>query len=216
MKYIPDTKEELKNLTDNENIKLGNIDTSKITDMSGLFKNSKRKDFSGIETWDVSNVTDMSEMFCGAENFNEPLNTWNTVSLKNTKDMFKDAKNYKQSESKSLAMPGKWTLAETRKIGNGVCKVERYNDNKDGWKVSGVRYTYNTPDNKEVFKKQIETSELEDPEKFIKDLRKDVEEDSFEQSMKLFKDFRNAFFGDSFFRDDFFRNDIFRDDFFLR
>ena len=33
-KYNPETKEELKTLVDNENISLGDINTSKITDMS--------------------------------------------------------------------------------------------------------------------------------------------------------------------------------------
>ena len=46
---------------------LGDIHTSKITDMSFLFsfyydatnEKNDRKDFSGIESWDVSNVVNM-------------------------------------------------------------------------------------------------------------------------------------------------------------
>ena len=37
-KYNPETKEELKTLVDNENISLGDINTSKITDMSFICK----------------------------------------------------------------------------------------------------------------------------------------------------------------------------------
>ncbi|WP_366535041.1 BspA family leucine-rich repeat surface protein, partial [Campylobacter jejuni] len=64
-KYFPETKEELKALVEDESIYLGDIDTSKITDMSELFLYSKREDFSGIEKWDVSSVRNMSYMFYG-------------------------------------------------------------------------------------------------------------------------------------------------------
>ena len=47
--YNPETKEELKALVDNKSISLGDINTSKITDMSELFVGTKREDFSGIE-----------------------------------------------------------------------------------------------------------------------------------------------------------------------
>ena len=54
VKFQPKTKEELKELVDNLEINLGDIDTSLITDMSDLFNSTDRKDFSGIEAWDVS------------------------------------------------------------------------------------------------------------------------------------------------------------------
>ncbi|TEY00745.1 BspA family leucine-rich repeat surface protein [Campylobacter sp. US33a] len=74
-RYTPQTKEELKALVKDESINLGDIDTSNITDMSGLFLDSTRKDFSGIESWDVSKVENMSGMFenCPIDNFNNPL-----------------------------------------------------------------------------------------------------------------------------------------------
>ena len=55
-KIQPVTNDELKILVQDESIYLGDIDVSLITDMSSLFYDSKRKDFSGIEAWDVSNV----------------------------------------------------------------------------------------------------------------------------------------------------------------
>ena len=67
-KYHPETKEELLKLCRDESVYLGDIDTSKITDMSNLFRGKYNeikysRDFSGIELWNVSNVTDMSGMF---------------------------------------------------------------------------------------------------------------------------------------------------------
>ena len=46
--YTPETKDELRALVDNNTVKLSSINTSKITDMSNLFANVKRTDFSVI------------------------------------------------------------------------------------------------------------------------------------------------------------------------
>lgn len=85
--YQPTTKEELKALCEDESVYLGKIDTSKITDMSGLFADSKRRRFLGIEKWDVSNVEDMSYMFANSS-FNHPLILWNVSKVKNMEGMF--------------------------------------------------------------------------------------------------------------------------------
>ena len=68
-KFVPKTKRELQELIKDESIYLGDIDVSNITDMTSLFEPdvcgawAGRKDFSGIESWNVSNVRDMSLMF---------------------------------------------------------------------------------------------------------------------------------------------------------
>lgn len=60
----------------NPRISLAEIDISEVSDMSYLFQECYRGDFSGIEAWDVSNVEDMSHMFNSARNFNQPLDSW--------------------------------------------------------------------------------------------------------------------------------------------
>ena len=87
MKHIPETKEELQKLCNDLTVNLGDIDTSKITDMSELFYKSERKDFSGIETWDVSNVTDMSSMFAESQ-FNGDISNWNFSNVTDMRGMF--------------------------------------------------------------------------------------------------------------------------------
>ncbi|HDZ4981060.1 TPA: BspA family leucine-rich repeat surface protein [Campylobacter jejuni] len=88
-KFTPETKEELQALIYNEAIHLGDIDTSKITDMSYLFANSDRTDFSGIEKWDVSRVTNMAYMFSGCRNFNQDISNWDINNVNDT-DMFEN------------------------------------------------------------------------------------------------------------------------------
>ena len=103
MKYKPQTKEELKKLVDDESICLSDIDTSNIANMTELFRNSKRKNFEGIETWNTSKVTDMSLMFNNAQYFNHDLNSWNTENLKKINYMFLGASNFNK-------YPDKWNL----------------------------------------------------------------------------------------------------------
>jgi len=86
------TKNELKDLIKIGVILLGNtgnfnwIDTSKITDMSGLFESNSN--FNGdISLWDVSNTIDMSRMFYES-NFNGNLYNWDVSNVKNMQFIF--------------------------------------------------------------------------------------------------------------------------------
>ncbi|AZG68579.1 BspA family leucine-rich repeat surface protein [Mycoplasma struthionis] len=62
-KYSPASRNGLIDLVNDENVNLGDIDTSKITNMSNLFSESYRTDYSGIDKWDVSNVKYFDNMF---------------------------------------------------------------------------------------------------------------------------------------------------------
>lgn len=97
-KFQPKITDELKELVDDLKINLGDIDTGLITDMSSLFSYAERKDFSGIESWDVSNVENMSEMFAGAEKFNQSLESWDISNVDEMEDMFEGASAYTYGE----------------------------------------------------------------------------------------------------------------------
>ena len=62
-KFKPKNRHELLELVRNNSIYLGDIDTSLVTDMSFLFAKCNFRDFSGIDTWDMSNVTITENMF---------------------------------------------------------------------------------------------------------------------------------------------------------
>ena len=89
--YHPKTKEELNKLIDKLikergfNADLNDIDTSEITDMTGMFYRSK---FNGdISEWDVSNVYNMRDMFMFSE-FNGDISKWNVSNVKDMRDTF--------------------------------------------------------------------------------------------------------------------------------
>ena len=111
MKHKPETKEELKELVDDLSINLGNIDTSKITDMSKLFFKTQRTDFSGIEKWDVSNVEDMGAMFAFSESFNQDISNWDISNVRNMYNIFRTL--YSQPYKNAIF---DWDLSNVKRI----------------------------------------------------------------------------------------------------
>ena len=41
-----------------------------------------------LNNWNVSNVSNMKNMFCHAQLFNQPLNNWNVSNVKDMERMF--------------------------------------------------------------------------------------------------------------------------------
>lgn len=130
-KYKPKSKKMLKKLVEDESVYLGDIDTSAITDMSELFKDSKRVDFSGIEYWDVSNVTNMYCMFYGAEHFNQPLSSWNVSKVTDMSDMFAYAKSFNQPLDS-------WNVSKVTTMRNMFQNARHFNQPIGAWNVESV------------------------------------------------------------------------------
>ncbi len=81
----------------NEKYNLSKLNTSEIIDMSYLFMYSR---FNGdISRWDVSNVTNMENMFRDAYNFNSNIENWNVSNVTNMKMMFYGAEKFNQNIS---------------------------------------------------------------------------------------------------------------------
>ena len=71
-KYVPLNNRELIAVANNDDIPLNEIDVHYVSDFSNVFAYSEREDFSGIENWDISHVTDMTDMFCSVDSENIP------------------------------------------------------------------------------------------------------------------------------------------------
>lgn len=154
--YHPKTKDELLNLIDDKSVYLGDIDTSAITDMSGLFRDSNRTDFSGIEYWDVSSVVNMScmfykmtnfnqslvlwdvskvedmrSMFCGAKKFDQPLDFWNVSNVKDMRSMFNGATSFDQPLDS-------WDVSSVTDMYCMFHNARKFNQPLNSWNVSSV------------------------------------------------------------------------------
>jgi hypothetical protein len=90
------------NLYLEKHVNIKNIDTSEITNMDQLFKDSNFND-STISGWNVSNVTSMKELFRNNPSFNIEINDWDTNKLIDASGMFMNATSF----SKDLY---KWKL----------------------------------------------------------------------------------------------------------
>ena len=139
-KYFPKSKKELKEIIkkrieyEGNEVDLNDIDTSNITDMSGLFKWT---DFNGaISEWDVSKVTDMQCMFYGCKNFNKDISSWEVSNVTNMYGMFYDCKKFNQDISN-------WNVSNVTNMSYMFFECEKFNQDISAWDVSNVKYNSN-------------------------------------------------------------------------
>ena len=100
-KIVPKDFRELQEIVKDDSVYLGDIIIPKnITSLADLF-NRKRKDFSGLETWDVSHITDMSGMFDSCRNFTgKEVENWDVSKVTNMGLMFVDCEKFNANLSK--------------------------------------------------------------------------------------------------------------------
>tara|TARA_Y100000994_G_scaffold45842_2_gene36003 strand:+ start:12172 stop:23358 length:11187 start_codon:yes stop_codon:yes gene_type:complete len=113
---------------------INNWDVSQVTNMSQLFKD-KTTFNDNISEWDVSNVTHMESMFNSATSFNKPLNDWNVSNVENMKGMFCVAKLFNQNISG-------WNVSKVTTMQNMFYIAEVFNNGGNSsitnWNVSKV------------------------------------------------------------------------------
>jgi surface protein len=102
--------------------------TSRIGDMSLLHFQS---DFNqNIGTWDVSNVTNMEEMFNTASSFNQNIGSWDVGKVKNMRYMFYNASAFNQDL-------GEWNVSSVTDM-EGMFYNTPFNKDIGNWDVSHV------------------------------------------------------------------------------
>ena len=188
-KYHPATKTELILLLEVSEVKLNDIDTSKITDMSELFAYEKyRYEWNGLELWDTSNVTDMSNMFyCCYYNFNYPLGDWDVSNVKNMSCMFAYCYNFNQDI-------GGWNVEKVQDMSYMFQSCEKFNQNLNKWSVNKRCKTFNIffnagqdlfNANKAFTTEQLLKSLTTNEEVEIDDLESLTEQNFWEQSLNV-------------------------------
>ena len=149
--FVPNN-EQLRKLVRYEEVSLGEIDTSEVTDMKGLFAyiehdfweddvdwakdnnvklDFKREDFSGIGSWDTSKVTTFERMFCGATNFNQPLDSWDTSKVTDMSGMFDGALEFNEDISG-------WDTSKVTNMSRMFCQAWIFNQPLDKWDTSNT------------------------------------------------------------------------------
>jgi surface protein len=114
-------------------------DVSNITDMSELFKSNTIFN-SDISEWDTSNVLDMSGMFDDASAFNQDISSWDVSSVTDMRVMFAGTTNF----NNGLAAGASGTMSWQGNTGDVVSMKDMFNAatafNQDisSWDTSSV------------------------------------------------------------------------------
>ena len=115
---------------------ISNWDTSRVTDMYGLFLantyNPGARSFNQpLNNWDVSQVEDMQWMFYNARSFNQPLNNWNVSKVKDMTRMFKGATSFNQPLNN-------WDVSKVKDMHGMFSGATSFNQPLNKWNVSNV------------------------------------------------------------------------------
>jgi len=164
--YI-DNSTEIKNLN-NKSIRLATVnylandgdskygpieswDTSRVTDMSGLFQSYEGKydNFKAdLSQWDVSQVTNMDGMFRYAKSFNGNISTWDVSNVRNMRFMFTSAKSFNGDISL-------WDVSHVKNMHHIFRYAIEFNGDLSHWNVSNVTVMYAMFDHATVFNGDI-------------------------------------------------------------
>ena len=105
-------------------------DVTNITNMYGMFKDAVI--FNGnITNWNVENVTKMTIMFAGAEAFNQNIGDWDVSNVTDMYSMFSGAHSFNQDI-------GGWDLSSVENMSYMFASCYVFNQDIGGWDVGEV------------------------------------------------------------------------------
>ncbi|KAG7350223.1 fibronectin domain containing protein [Nitzschia inconspicua] len=105
---------------------------SQVTDMSELFRDDINFD-QYIGSWDTSNVTDMYRMFYEASAFNQDIGQWDVSNVKNMHAMFYGADAFNQDI-------GEWDVSNVQSMQGMFYNACSFNQDIGQWDVSNVQH----------------------------------------------------------------------------
>ena len=105
-------------------------DLSDVTDMSNMFQRATSFD-GDISSWDVSSVNNTSYMFQSASSFNQPLNDWDVSSVTDMTFMFIGASSFNQPLNA-------WDVSSVTYMSSMFFSATAFDGDISGWDVSSV------------------------------------------------------------------------------
>jgi trimeric autotransporter adhesin len=100
------------------------------TSISGMFDNASNFN-QNLNSWNVSNVTNMNQVFYGATSFNGNISSWNTSNVTSMIQMFVDATSFNQNI-------GGWNVGNVANMSQMFSNADAFNQNIANWNVSQV------------------------------------------------------------------------------
>ena len=136
-KIIEDRYDKLGPGTKNNPIDFNDIDVSNIDSFCGKYDKGLFKDMNfkhiDISNWNVSNVTNMSHMFCMCNTLKSlgDLSKWNVSKVTNMEHMFHYCENFNQDISS-------WNVSSVTSMGCMFLDCKFFNQDISSWDVSSV------------------------------------------------------------------------------
>jgi len=109
----------------NYNEDISGWDMSNVTDTSEMFLNTRSFN-QDISSWDMSSVTDTNFMFSGAQSFNQDISRWNVGNVTNFSSMFYGATSF----DRSLAG---WNTSKGRNFGFMFSSASAFSQDLSSW-----------------------------------------------------------------------------------
>ena len=103
-------------------------DVSAVTDMQGLFSYTRMNE--PLENWNVGNVTNMNGMFSNSD-FNQPIGNWDVSKVTDMSFMFSEASNFDQPI-------GSWDVGSVTIMEGMFNSAPNFNQALDNWQVGQV------------------------------------------------------------------------------
>jgi surface protein len=135
-KYIKYDAAQMEKIASTYGYPINTWDVSQIHDMSGIFRDMDTFNET-IGSWDVSNVETMCYMFFNAKAFNQDIGAWDVSNVTNMACMFNGASVFNQDI-------GCWNVSNVTSMSYMFRGATAFNQNVGSWDVSSVLKLYHT------------------------------------------------------------------------